>query len=165
MAAINFNAETVDPNQVYDALPAGDYPVIISSADIRQTKSGTGQYLEITLDIQSSDLMGRKLFDRLNLWNPNPKTVEIAQRQLSAICHATGVMQLEDTDQLIHRPLIASVKVKDDPGYGLRNEIKGYKAQEGMALAAPVAPPVARVAAPASAPTVRPAAPKAPWAA
>jgi hypothetical protein len=36
-------------------------------------------------------MQGRKIFDRLNLVNAEPdQAVEIAQRTLSAICHATG---------------------------------------------------------------------------
>ena len=54
---------------------------------------------------------GRKLFDRLNLVNANPVTVEIAQRTLSAICHATGRMQVQDSEELHLIPFIADVQV------------------------------------------------------
>lgn len=159
MAQINFDASTVDPAQTYEPLPAGDYLCAISSIEVKNTKTGTGQYLEITLDLQDADLFGRKFFDRLNLWNANPKTVEIAQRTLSAICHATGVLQLADTDQLIGQQVVAKVNAKEDPGYGVRNEVKGYKqaAQVGQAASQQLA--AARPA--ATAPAAAPAAPRA----
>ncbi len=68
---------------------------------------------------------GRKLFDRLNLINANPTTVEIAQRTLSAICHAVGKMQVDDSEQLHLIPLIADVKVQPPKnGYDASNTLR-----------------------------------------
>ncbi len=49
-----------------------------------------GQFLWLMLDILEGPHKGRRVFDQLNLVNQNPTTVEIAQRALSAICHATA---------------------------------------------------------------------------
>ncbi len=35
---------------------------------------------------------------RYNLWNNSPKAVEIAHKELSALCHATGIFQLTFKD-------------------------------------------------------------------
>ena len=84
---------------------------------------------------------GRKLFDRLNLVNSNPTTVEIAQRTLSAICHATGLMQVDDSEQLHLIPLIADVKVQPPKnGYDASNTLR-YMPLEQQPLPRPVAPP------------------------
>ena len=64
---------------------------------MRPTKDGGGQYLWLELDVLEGPLAGRKLFDRLNLVNASAQTVEIAQRTLSAICHATGRLQVQDS--------------------------------------------------------------------
>jgi hypothetical protein len=156
MANLNFNAEGVDITSHYEAIPAGDYEAMVTFSDMRTTKDGAGQYLELTLEIQSGQYQGRKLFDRLNLANNNPKAVEIAQKQLAQLCHATGVMQVKNSEQLHNKPVIMKVAAKNDPQRGMQNEVKGYKAR-GIAT---------QQAQPFQAPrAAAPAAPVMPWAA
>lgn len=153
MAILSFNAANIAPSQVFAPLPAGDYTAIITESETKATKDGQGQYLQIKLQIQDGEFSGRILFDRLNLWNNNQQAREIAQRALSAICHAVGVLQVGDSQELHNRPLIATVKIKPASGnYEANNEIKGYKAASiGAAkpafqppqAAAPVAQPAA----------------------
>lgn len=151
---LNFDATNVDTTNHYDAIPAGDYLVMITASQSRATKDGTGEYLELTLEVQDGAYRGRKLWDRLNLSNKNQKAVEIAQRQLAQICHAVGVLQLQDTAEPLHyKPLVAIVRVKDGMN-GPVNEVKGYKKSAGAA-----APATAPVAAPRQAAAATP-----PWA-
>jgi hypothetical protein len=83
-----------------------------------------GQYLYVEIDVLDGPYKGRKLFDRLNLINANPQTVEIAQRTLSAICHATGRMQVQDSEELHLIPFVADVQVQPPKnGYGESNKI------------------------------------------
>jgi hypothetical protein len=100
---------------------------------MQDNSAKNGQFLKLELEILEGDQAGRKLFDRLNLDNQNAQAVEIAQRTLSAICHATGKLAIADSEELHGVPLIAVVKV--DPGrthngkeYGPSNSIKTYKA-------------------------------------
>ena len=73
-----FNATDIDTTSQFDAIPAGDYEAMVTASELKATKDGTGQYLELTLEIQSGPSQGRRLWDRLNLQNRNPKAVEIA---------------------------------------------------------------------------------------
>ena len=148
MASLNFDASNIDTTSHFDALPAGDYEAMVTSSEMKTTKDGTGQYLELRLEIQSGHAQGRSLFDRLNLQNRNPKAVEIAQKQLAQLCHATGVLQVTDSQQLHNRPVVMKVAVKNDPERGPSNEIKGYKAKgttqpQAQAFQAPRAPAAA----------------------
>lgn len=149
MANLSFNAANVSPSVVYAPLPAGDYQAIITESETKATRDGQGQYLQLKLQIQGGEFAGRVLFDRLNLWNNNQQTQEIAQRALSAICHAVGILQVGDSQELHNRPLIATVKVKPASGnYEANNEIKGYKAAQ--LAAAPAFMPPQTQAAPAA---------------
>ena len=155
MAQLNFSAEGIDIRSNYEAIPAGDYESMVTASEMKSTKDGTGQYLELTVEIQTGQFQGRRLFDRLNLQNRNPKAVEIAQKQLAQLCHATGVLQVQDSQQLHNRPIVMKVAVKNDPERGPSNEIKGYKARgaataQAPAFQAPRAP--AAPQAPAAAP-------------
>ena len=152
MATLNMNMTNVAPSQAFTPLPAGDYQAIITESETKATKDGQGQYLQLKLQIQGGEFAGRVLFDRLNLWNNNQQSQEIAQRALSAICHAVGILQVGDSQELHNRPLIATVKVKPASGnYEANNEIKGYKAAQ-LATAPAFMPPQAQAAPAANAP-------------
>ena len=162
MAMLNFNATTVAPATAFEAIPAGNYAAIITESAMKPTKRGDGEYLQLTLQIIDGEHSGRKLFDRLNLNNPNATAVDIAQRTLSAICHAVGVMQPQDSAELHDIPMQVKVGVEKNMTDGTNsNVIKGY-ATAGNGKPAP------RAAAPAHAmPPPQAAAPAraaAPWA-
>jgi len=127
-------------------------------------------------------------FFLISLQNKNPVAVEIGYKTLSAICHAVGVIQVQDSQQLHGRPLQLKVSLRaagpgaDGKYYEASNEVKGYKAADAGApvAGAPVggapawanqqapaapqyAPPPAQ-AAPQYAPPVQQQAPAAqPW--
>jgi hypothetical protein len=131
-----FDAKTVEPNAPLEALPAGEYRVQILQSEMRATKAGTGRMLWLDMEVLDGEHKGRHLYDQLNLINPNPTAEEIAQRTLSAICHATGRLEVSDSDELHFAPMLAKVVVKPN-GY---NEIKGYKAT-GEKPTPPAKPP------------------------
>ena len=128
MANLAFDANQVDPTDQFEALPAGDYPVIIVDSEMKPTRDNRGQYLQLTLEVIDGPYKGRKMWDRLNLNNPNQQAVEIAQRQLSQICHAVGVLQVNDSLELHDKPLVARVKVRPASGqFSESNEVSQYK--------------------------------------
>jgi hypothetical protein len=149
-----FDATAVAPAGSFDALPNGKYIAAIIDSEWKATKAGTGHMLRLTLEVLDGEYKGRKFWDQLNLQNPNQTAVEIAQRTLSAICHATGVLQLKDSSQLHNIPMLVKVTVSQQDGYEPRNEVKGYAAVAGASLTAPAATSVAKAAAgrPAAAP-------------
>lgn len=139
-----FDATGVEPTKPLDVLPPAKYSAHIVDSDLRITKDGNGQYLLLEIEVIEGPFKGRKLFDRLNLVNANPQTVEIAQRTLSAICHATGRMQVQDSEELHLIPFIADVQVAPPRnGYGESNKVRyrplqpAHTAQDVRAAAAP----------------------------
>lgn len=161
--AQTFDANTVAPSN-FDVFPAGKYLAQIVASEMRPTKDGRGQYLFLELDILEGPFAGRKLFDRLNLVNDNPDTVDIATRTLSSICRATGQMQVKDSEQLHLIPLIADVRVRPPKGqYGESNSIRYLPRNAAAPTPAARAPAAyASAPAPATAPAPQPARPAAP---
>lgn len=158
---LNFDASQIQPQDSFDPIPAGWYEVMIVESEMKPTKNGLGQYLQLRLDVVSGDHQGRVLFERLNLDNPNSTAVEIAQRTLSAICHATGILQPKDSSDLHNIPLRAKVSVRPaGNGYEASNDIKGYESAGSMA--AQSATPQAQ-AQPQAAKAAPVAATKKPW--
>jgi len=45
MASLNFNANDIEPLGSFDPLPIGEYTVVISASEMKDTKTGKGQYL------------------------------------------------------------------------------------------------------------------------
>ena len=168
MAQLNFNATSVEPAQPQDAIPAGTYLVHMTESEMKPNSKGTGSFLSCIYVILEGDYKGRKLFDRLNLNNQNPAAVEIAYRTLSAICHATGVIQVNDSAELHNRPLLVKVSLRaaqtaaqsqDGKDHDASNEIKGYSV-----VKAPTAPQAPTFAAPQQFPPQGAAAPVSTWA-
>lgn len=149
-----FDATSVAPATEFQPLPQGEYEAMIIDSDMQQTKSGSGSFLKLTMQVLDGTHKGSVFFDRLNLVNTNPTAVEIAQRALSAICHAIGVMQVTDSTQLHNKPMLVRVALKPASGeYGPSNEVKGYKAiGSATAPAVPQAAPQAPAARTPSAP-------------
>jgi len=126
-----FDANSVNPATDFEPLPAGKYVAIITDSEMKSTKSGSGNYLELTFQVIDGPFKGRLLWSRLNLDNPNAQAVQIAQGELSAICRAVGVMQPKDSLELHNLPLLVTVKCKKREDTGdVVNEIKGYTKKE-----------------------------------
>lgn len=135
----NFDATSIAPREDFTPLPTGEYKAQVTDSDLKPTKANTGHYAELTFEVMEGDYKGRKVWARLNLDNPNPKAVEIAQRDLSAICHAAGKLQIRDTQELHYKPMLIRVEYVEADGVkrtSPSNEIKAFKAITGAAPAA-----------------------------
>lgn len=134
-----FNAAKVEPTGPGGAIPAGDYQVIIVESGEALTKAGDNRLVNLTLQIVEGEHKGRKLYDRLNLWNKNAKAKAIAEGTLSAICRAVNVLEPKDSTELHHKQLTARVVVGEYEGKP-RNEVKGYMPKKTGSPAAFQAP-------------------------
>lgn len=172
MAHFAFNANNVAPSAAFEPIPAQWYDAIITASEIKPTASGNGKRLNLTFEVIGGEYGNRKVFEGLNIENPNADTQRISLENLSGICHAIGVMNLTQTEQLHGKPLRIKVAIKAASGdYEARNVIRGYEASGGKAGGAsrpgsapagrPAAAqqrPAAAAAAPAAAPARGPAA-------
>ena len=164
MARIDFNATGVQPTELYEAIPAGWYNVIVDQSEMKPAKAEGNWYLEVRLNILDGQYTGRKLFARMNLRNQNPKAQEIAYRELAGLCQAVGRMQVGDSAELHNQPLKVKIKVRAAQGeYEAANEVQVYaniNAQTGPAAGPAAAAPWAAAG---GAVTPPPAAPAQAW--
>jgi len=124
-----FDANNVDPSESREPIPAGWYKAVITQSEEKPTKAQTGSYLQMTVEVIDGEHAGRKAFERLNLNNPNATAVEIAQRTLSSICRAVGVMTPRQSADLHDKPFMVKIKVKPaKDGYDASNDIAEYAA-------------------------------------
>ena len=127
-----FDASKVEPNEVATPVPKGDYQVVILESEKKPTSKGDGHLLSMVLQVTEGPFQGRKLYDRLNLWNKSEQAAKIAQGTLSAICRAVNVLTPQNSTDLHNRTLTAVVDVREHEGK-LRNEVKGYKPRQTSA--------------------------------
>ena len=133
-----FNALEVEPSTTFQPLPADWYKCVITETEERVTSKGDGSFLLLSIEVIDGDYSGRKVFDRLNLKNPNSTAVEIAQRSLSSICRAISVNSPKDSSELCDKPMMVKLAVKAASGdYEASNDVKGYEAVNSEASAQP----------------------------
>jgi Protein of unknown function (DUF669) len=111
----------------FDPLPEGWYTASITGAEIKKTKDGTGEYIDIRYDITGPTHQGRVVFGNLNIKNQNPKAEEIGRQQLGELMRAIGLARVTDTDQLIGGSLGLKLVIVKSEQYGNSNNVKGFK--------------------------------------
>lgn len=172
MVAYSFNSGQHDPNfggGLGQLPPCKKTKVIAFESSQQPTKDGRGGYLQFLLRVVEGPLQGREGYINFQLHNVVAKTVEIANQQLSAFCHAVRVPAFTATEQLHNIPFLVDVDwqkgneptaEKPEGGY---TEVKALYDVSGQApgkgkpaaAAAPVAPPPA-AAPPAAQPASQP---------
>lgn len=132
MADLNgFDAHTIDPETELGAVPAGKYLAMIVESEMKPTKNGDGQYLQLTFQIIDGQFNGRKVWARLNLLNASEQAMRIAKAELSAICRAVAVMKPKDSCELHDRPLLITIRQrKDKDSDEVTNEVRGFQSKD-----------------------------------
>lgn len=176
---LSFDASKVAPAVPLEPVPADNYTVTLTDGEVVPTADGSGERLKFELTIMDGPFKGRKVWDGLNIKNQSAKAQEIAHQQLSAICYATGVINLQDVQQFYGRPFTAKIGLDPrrqdandaEKWYDPRNTFKGAKPLDGGAAApgavamssgAPV-PAWLNKPAPGAAPAAGAAPANAPW--
>lgn len=85
-----FDATQIEPNQGGKSHPVGKFPATISNTQVVANKEKTGGMFRVTFSTS-----GGSIDSNYNLWHTSEQAVKISRGQLSALCHATGVFQLD----------------------------------------------------------------------
>lgn len=132
MARFSFDATQYEPATMSTQLPISGpegLPVIIISSSEEETKDKTGGYLKLNLSVIEGEHHGSMGVYRLNIFSQSEQAKEIAFKQLSAICHVTGIMQITNDGQ-VGCPLLHNIPFRVVTGY--QKKPAGWK--EGDAL-------------------------------
>ena len=172
---MTFNVQDLPQDeQQGGVIPAGQYTVKIERAQLKDTKSGTGRYINVMLRVQGPTHANAVVFAMVNISNQNQEAERIGKAQLRSIMESIGLQTITDTDQLIGGVMDVKVAVEKDTYNGNeqdRNVVKSFKkSQSGAALSAPMSQPAAAHFAPPQppapqqpAPQANPTAPVRPW--
>jgi hypothetical protein len=139
-----FDARNVEQMGESTPLPEGEYLAVMASAERKTIKKGTGDMLECKFQVVKGEQNGRTFKSFLNLWHNKDDVREIAQKELSSICHAVNVMVPRDTSALCGIPMIVKLALgKPNEAGKVFNEIKAYKPRMKPAADSAPAEPVA----------------------
>ena len=139
MANLNFKTFDDPEDQVHaqlsEPVPKGDYYAKIVDSDLKTTKSGTGQYVELTWELNGHVNTGacknRKIWQRINVKNNNPEAERIGRQELNRLVKASGLTEVGDTSELHGRELIGGVKITPAEGqYAASNDISYVKSKK-----------------------------------
>lgn len=90
-----FNANQYEPNQGIGVHPpAQKVPFTITNTEMKETADKTGGMLVVELTSPVGTLI-----HRYNVRNNSPKAVEIAMGQLSALCRATNIYNIDGANE------------------------------------------------------------------
>lgn len=144
-----FNWEDI-PESEFEPLPDRTEAMAqVIESEVGPTKAGDGTLVTLTFEIMSGPHEGRRIWERINIRNPNPAAERIGQQALAQLCKAAGVGVISETEPLHHRPVMIRIGIDAGKnGYGDKNKITKYWPVNGGPPAA--APAAAR---PASQPT------------
>lgn len=123
---IGYNTAEVQPQATGSFLwQPGTYLVEVEDAEVRDTKSGSGQYIRVVF----AEVDGRrKYYNNYNVHNANPKTESIAREQFAALHHAMGLPKVDDTDELIGRRVKLVIGVRKNSSTGEdENVVRAYE--------------------------------------
>ena len=126
MPAIDFDVTAYEAQPIrssWEPLPPGDYTACVTSTELKPTKAGNGEYIELTIEIMDGDYSGRKIWERLNVNNPSEQTMQIARSQLNQLATALNQLPLKDTDQLLEIPFTLTLDI--DRKDNTRNRVMG----------------------------------------
>lgn len=155
MDEFSFDATQHEPAQdTGEPLPSGWYPTAITGTLLKKTKAGTGTILEVEHTVSEGEFKGRKAWSSFNVRNPSDVAEKIAKEQLSALCHAIGVLKVRAHEQLREKRCLIRLTVKTSEGYDPRNEVKAWK-EYAPASSLPSAPRATAKQQPARVPAER----------
>lgn len=130
-----FDARQFDPAQGSSNLPVGRHLVVIKSGARVPVKDKPNEGLLLFgLEIVHGTHTGVTGQYRLNMWNANPQSAEIAAKQLSAICHVVNHYDLESpiAQELWGKPFHILVEQQPPPNEKY-TQIVGVQDQNGNA--------------------------------
>lgn len=129
----NLKSFNIDWNNIkedsYQLLPEGTYAGNITRTEVKTSKNGSGQYvnLEVTL-LGASGVKGRKVFDICMLSHKNPAAVNVGAKKLKSIADSIGldITEVESFSEFIGKPLGVKLSIEENAEYGDKNRIKSF---------------------------------------
>jgi hypothetical protein len=135
----------------FDALPKDDYPVLVQEAEKRVAQSSGNDMINVRLQVTEGPFANRVLFTNIVFSKGSPKGMRMTLDKLAALGVTREFLALNKpspaaiAEMLVGRRALASVDIQgpDAGDFAGRNEVKRFKAIDGLVQEAPAAPAAA----------------------
>lgn len=133
MARFDFKLEDIEETTgSFEPIPPGEYTLYCKEAELKDTASGSGQYISAVFIVDGPEYKGRRLFHNFNIHNNSAKAEEIGRQQLAGWARACGKPNARDTDELLERKFQARVATEEGNGkYADKSVVKAFLQSNG----------------------------------
>lgn len=122
-----FYLKDMPEKEEYGIIPPGMYDAIIDNVELKDTKSGTGQYIAVTYKILGPTFGNRLVFSNINIHNQNEDAQRIGLAMLGSVMKAGGLTVLNSPQALVGIQCKIKITIRNDPRYGESNDVKDVK--------------------------------------
>ena len=123
-----FDPQEHEPSKEFEVLPPGKYTCLIESAELKTNSKGTGKLVKVVLCVIDGQFKNRKLFDNINVQNPDEECQRMGIAQLSSIGRAAQCYPVNDTADLVGKVVVAVITVKKRKDTGAdANNVRMYE--------------------------------------
>jgi hypothetical protein len=110
-----FDVATEEGSPDFEPLPKGQYVASITDAKVGPLKSGKGQAVSLTWEVEGDKYAGRLVFDRVIVSHESDKAMKFGRQKFKDIATACGITdQITDLSVLLNKPCLVSVKIEED---------------------------------------------------
>ena len=111
-----FDTANEEGSPAFEPIPEGRYVASITDAKAGPLKSGKGQAVTATWEVQGGEYAGRRVFDRIIVSHESADAMKFGRRKLKDVAAACGVTEaITDLSVLQNKPCSIFVKIEDDP--------------------------------------------------
>jgi hypothetical protein len=131
-----FDVQNEEGSPAFEPLPPGSYVAAITDAKVGPLKSGKGQAVNITWEVDDDKYAGRLIFDRVIVEHESPAAMKFGRQRFKDIADGCGVTgQITDLSVLHGKRCLVGVKIEVDPNgeYAPKNRITRVRKIEAAA--------------------------------
>jgi hypothetical protein len=121
-----FDVASEDGTPAFEPIPAGTYVAAIKDIKAGPLKSGKGEAVMVTWEIEDDKYCGRLVWDRMILKHESIKAMELGRKKFKDLAEACGMKDaFTDLDLLQGKHCLIFVKIETDPNgdYPPRNKV------------------------------------------
>jgi hypothetical protein len=110
-----FDTANEEGSPAFEPIPKGSYVATITDAKVGALKSGKGQAVSLTWEIESGPYANRLIFDRVIIAHESAQAMKFGRCKFKDLADACGVTgAITDLTVLRHKPCLISVSIETD---------------------------------------------------
>jgi hypothetical protein len=121
-----FDVANEEGTPAFEPIPAGTYVAIVNDIKAGPLKSGKGEAVLVTWEIDDDKYNGRRVWDRIIIKHESTKAMELGRRKFKDLAEACGMKEaFSDLDLLQGKRCFILVKIEADPNgeYPPKNKV------------------------------------------